>query len=199
MSNDTTHLCCRRSISSSQEGVTVKAPQKRQATHTHTAMMMVAYLAVLAASCRSASGFSTHRSPVLDHARMGPALTISVSRPKSTALRAGKKPSQSYSDDAFGFVFFASALLARDEVFAATFVAVSAVAATLTVAGKLEGGKRVPAGVAAATLLSTPVISAALAQFGVVASDPNPSARLVELGLCSVSIAYGLWRSRDAL
>ncbi|CAE8603635.1 unnamed protein product [Polarella glacialis] len=146
-------------------------------------MMMVAYLAVLAASCRSASGFSTHRSPVLVHARMGPALTISVSRPKSTALRAGKKPSQSYSDDAFGFVFFASALLARDEVFAATFVAVSAVAATLTVAGKLEGGKRVPAGVAAATLLSTPVISAALAQFGVVASDPNPSARLVELGL----------------
>eukprot|EP00614_Pseudopedinella_elastica_P012002 CAMPEP_0172598510 /NCGR_PEP_ID=MMETSP1068-20121228/18545_1 /TAXON_ID=35684 /ORGANISM="Pseudopedinella elastica, Strain CCMP716" /LENGTH=171 /DNA_ID=CAMNT_0013398397 /DNA_START=1 /DNA_END=516 /DNA_ORIENTATION=+ len=117
--------------------------------------------------------------------------------PAQSSRRSNSGPSYSgYNDDAFGFVFLTGGALARDEVFAATFVVLSGIAATLTAAGKLEAGDRAPAAVAAATFVATPALATVLSKLGVFTSvNTVEDARLIELGVCLVSILYGLWRS----
>ena len=105
---------------------------------------------------------------------------------------------QSYNDDAFGFIFLAGSATAQDPIFGSTFLILSTIAAVLTNLEKLPAGKAVPAGVAGATLLITPVVSSVMPEelFG-TSLGGGENARLIELGFCSVSMVYGLVLGRE--
>lgn len=107
-----------------------------------------------------------------------------------------------YNDDAFGFVFLGGAIIARDPIFAGCFVVLSAIGAIATRNGTLSpSNKKVPAVVAASTLIVAILlqklgIAAAVAPTAIATEIP-PDARIVEIGLCSVSIAYALFSGSD--
>jgi hypothetical protein len=107
-----------------------------------------------------------------------------------------KQPSTFYNDDAFGLVFLGGGALAQDPIFTGVFLAMSAVAATASAQGKLASSdNKIPAAVAGITLVLTPAVAALVASLPESPVDPtagNPSARFIELALCSVSIVYGL-------
>jgi len=122
--------------------------------------------------------------------------------PASFSLGAAKQSETEYIDDCFGLIFLAGSFVANDTVFSATFVALSAVALVATRANQivLEVSKDrqrrlVPAVVAAAALLLTPLI-AILVQ-PVFAQELDDEARLIELGVCAVSVAYGFLSKVD--
>lgn len=114
------------------------------------------------------------------------------------------QPKTYYNDDAFGLVFLGGAIGAQDPIFAGTFLALSSIAALGCAKGKFpsnDSSSRIPAIVAGISLVLTPIISKVIDSlpppeqqqllFLETTTPGNPSARLVELGLCSVSILYG--------
>jgi hypothetical protein len=99
-----------------------------------------------------------------------------------------------YNDDAFGLVFLCGATVAEDAVFSGLFLVLSAVAAIATKQGRLPASNQVPAAVAGLTLLVLPLLSAALTGLpysSTMIGSSNPSARWIELALCSASMLYG--------
>lgn len=117
---------------------------------------------------------------------------------RTSSLRAEQKRGETeYIDDCFGLIFLSGSFVAQDAVFSATFVALSAVALVATRANRIvlqevtpERQRRVvPAVVAAATLVLTPVLEILVAP--VYAQDLDDKARLIELAVCTVSVAYG--------
>jgi hypothetical protein len=129
---------------------------------------------------------------------------------KNNSGRGGGGGGGAYSDDCFGLVSLFGGFATMDVVFVPIFVTVSAMAATLTRMALLPANKRVPGVVAALTFVLTLVVSnivdsnvlsAALTEVlgyaPSMSADINPDATLIELALCSFSIAYSLTGSKD--
>lgn len=114
----------------------------------------------------------------------------------SFQLQAEKQSETEYIDDCFGLIFLASSFVAQDAIFSVSFVALSAIALVATRANQIqlpvsaERKRRVvPAVVAAATLLLTPVLEILIAP--VYTQELDDKARLIELAVCAVSVVYG--------
>ncbi len=102
-----------------------------------------------------------------------------------------------YNDDAFGFVLLIGYATTHDAIFAGTFVLLSAIAAIATRSGKLPATNSVPAAVAGFTYIVNFIIpSETLYQLLPFIERPEAALpvdiSLIELGICSVSILYGL-------
>jgi hypothetical protein len=107
------------------------------------------------------------------------------------------KSDNEYNDDAFGFVFLGGFLITQDPIFAGIFLLLSAVAAIATRNGKLPATNSVPAGVAGCTLIVNLIIPKdKLYELLPIIEMGEPSlpldASLIEIGICTVSIIYGL-------
>jgi hypothetical protein len=111
-----------------------------------------------------------------------------------------------YEDDCFGLIFLTAAPVVRDAVFAGTFLTLSLAAVVLcrqgiiTQTGWLEknGRRRLPATVAALTLVLTPVITAILSATSLYySSEISDTGRTGEVVVCAASVLYGLFTSDD--
>jgi len=109
-----------------------------------------------------------------------------------------------YNDDAFGLVFLCGSFVAQDAIFATCFLLASAMAATATKQKRILFDNRVPAVVAGVSLVVSSLVSAALQSTSMSTwlSGKNPSALLIELAVCSISILYGfvldpIWNKRE--
>ena len=150
-------------------------------------------------------------APSLSPVRKRPSTSVRsdlASRARRPALGAGQTTSSlqaekqqegetEYIDDCFGLISLSSLVVARDAVFCATFVALSAVALVATRANQIQledvtaerRCRAVPAVVAAATLLLAPVVEILVTPY--YTQELNDKARLLELAVVAVSIAYG--------
>jgi hypothetical protein len=122
-----------------------------------------------------------------------PSTTVFLSQPPA---RQDNNNNNNYNDDAFGLVFLCGVTAAQDYVFSGLFMILSAVAAVATRQGKLPASNQVPAAVAGFTLLLLPVLTTILDRLSLgeeiaMLQSTNPSAPLIELALCSASMAYG--------
>jgi len=102
-----------------------------------------------------------------------------------------------YNDDAFGFVLLVGYVVTHDIIFAGTFVLLSAIAAIATRSGNLPATTSVPAAVAGLTYIVNLVLpSETLYELLPFIERPDAAlpldVSLIELGICSVSILYGL-------
>jgi hypothetical protein len=108
-----------------------------------------------------------------------------------------------YNDDAFGLVFLSGSFVARDVVFSAIFLLLSALAAIAVRQKKISFSNRIPPLVAGTSLglatLFTILLSSSssdgLVSTGGILSDwmgaKSLTAIQVELAVCSISILYG--------
>ena len=94
-----------------------------------------------------------------------------------------------YNDDAFGLVFLAGGLISKDVYFAATFLALSAVASSATYVGIIKADARVAGAVALLTLIISPIVMSNGSLNGMVAPLP------IEICVCGVSILVAIFNS----
>lgn len=133
------------------------------------------------------------------------------SSPTTAGSSTNSNNNNNYNDDFFGFVFLGGIVGAQDFFFSGIFLLCSAVAAIVTRQGKLPAAHSIPAIVAGLTLLLTVAIREALPgplaamqsvtvarvqnsigdDTAAAGSSANPNAAWIEIGLCSVSMAYG--------
>ena len=90
----------------------------------------------------------------------------------------------SYNDDAFGFVFALGGAASQDVNFAATFAALSAIAAIGTGVGVIKKDERAPAAVAMATLVLSPIVASLRSGENIIMPPP------VEIGVCTISAIW---------
>ena len=158
-----------------------------------------------ATKCRENQRTNARSQSVADSSRIRPmnafdrkskdAATLLLSNNDSNA-----KNTNNYNDDAFGFVLLVGYVVTHDVIFAVTFVVLSALAAIATRNGKLPASNSVPAAVAGFTYIVNFVIPNEKV-YELLPFIERPEASLpadlslVELGICSVSILYGLFVS----
>jgi len=149
-----------------------------------------------AVSRQSAAAITINRRPTISSSTSPPPRR-NVQSP-SCRLQAEKQSETEYIDDCFGLIFLSGSFVAQDTIFSATFVALSAIALVATRANQIQlppevskerQRRAVPAVVAAATLLLTPVLEILLAP--VFTQELDEKARLIELAVCVVSVVYG--------
>lgn len=102
----------------------------------------------------------------------------------------------SYNDDFFGAIFLSGFAILNDFVFAGTFLALSAAAATATNVGKLPATKRVPAAVAALTIIIT-LVAESIVPLDDSEQPSSWSTTAFKIGVCTASMLYGYFAKED--
>jgi hypothetical protein len=111
---------------------------------------------------------------------------------------------QEYNDDAFGLVFLCGAFVAKDAIFATTFLLLSAAAATslrndlFAKTSSIDTKYLLPSIVAGISLVTTLLLHDTLISILPISLPvENPQATIIEVGVCTISLVYGIIRSSN--
>lgn len=137
-------------------------------------------------------------------------VSLKAMPPKRSDNNNGTTFSNPYNDEAFGLIFLNAAIVFRDFDFAASFLLISAIAATAVSAGAVRGRSSLPGTVAfvslaVARLVETSGVSPVdWASDWMVTSELGPAfgletegVLLVEIALCTVSLLWGIVQGRE--